>query len=520
MRARLALALGVAVALLAPAPALARDLYESDDGELRLTLRSAFKGSWLLAFPPDDARVDEHIGGAGLFRLRFEANARLTHFFTMQVAYEHRALASSGTGIGVGLLPSTTTPPFRLTALDWAIIDEAPTFTHRHEIDRAYFALHLPFLELTVGRQPIGLGRGVLFSAVDYFSPFSPAEVDREWRRGVDAVHAELRIPELSALSADVIAVFGNVDTGSLASWSVLGRVRAVVGDVDGEVLFGHRGQDDVVGAALSATLGDAEVHGEFSLFGTNGQGIDGGFLGTRSDVAKGLIGGSYNIDLLRGIRVVAEYHYSGFGVENVGRDPHILLDTAFRARLARGDSQILGRHALALSLSTDIVDELSMAVSWLESPVDGSGMVTAGFTYVASDALTLVLTGAFPWGTSPLAGIPRSEWGSSSASSRSSAATTREFSRPHRRAVACALLARPPAPASATVRLAWRRTPTRIASSKGPASGSGATCSATRSRAVGWAPCTSRSSRAPAGSRSGWPSSGSTRTSPRTCAS
>lgn len=417
MRARLVPAMTAALALAwlgAPSTAAARDLYESDDGEFRLTLRSALKGSWLLSFPPDDPMAAERVGGAGLFRLRFEANARLTHYLTMQVAYEHRALASSGTGIGTGLLPSTTTPPFRLTALDWAIIDEAPTFTHRHEIDRAYFALHLPVMELTVGRQPIGLGRGVLFSAVDFFSPFSPAEVDREWRRGVDAVHAEFRLPDLRELSADVIAVFGNVESGSLASWSVLGRVRAVVGDVDGEVILGRRGEDNVLGVALSATVGDAELHGEYAMFGTNGQGIDGGFLGTHDVVAKGILGGSYNIDLFRGIRVVAEYHYSGFGVENVGRDPHILFDAAFRNRLARGDSQIFGRHALALALSTDLADDLSWALTYFQSPVDASGMITTGFTWVTSDALTLVLTGAFPWGTSPLAGIPRSEWGSS----------------------------------------------------------------------------------------------------------
>lgn len=177
MRARLVPAMAAALALAwlgVPSVAEARDLYESDDGEFRLTLRSALKGSWLLSFPPDDPMATEQVGGAGLFRLRFEVNARLTHSFTMQVAYEHRALASSGNGIGTGLLPSTTTPPFRLTALDWAIVDDAPTFTHRHEIDRAFFALHLPVMELTVGRQPIGLGRGVLFSAVDFFSPSRP----------------------------------------------------------------------------------------------------------------------------------------------------------------------------------------------------------------------------------------------------------------------------------------------------------------------------------------------------------
>ena len=412
--AALAMALALLFAPLFAPSAHARDLFESDDGEFRLELRSSLKGSWLLTFPADDIALEESIGGAALFRLRFELGARLGEHLSMQVAYEHRALASSASGVGFGLLPPTNTPPFRLAALDWVIVDGAPEFTHRHELDRAFASLHLPFLELTVGRQAIGLGRGMLFSAVDLFSPFAPQEVDREWRRGVDAIHAELRIPDISTLSGDVIAVFGNVESGELASWSLLGRIRAVVGDVDGELLLGRRGEDDFVGGAISATLGDAEAHGELALFGTDGQGVDGGLFGTRGVVAKGLVGGSYNIDFWRGIRVVLEYHYSGFGIENVGRSSAILFDPAFQARFLRGDSQLLGRHALALALSTDLADDLSAGVSTIVSPVDGSGIVATSFTWIASDILTLVLNATAPWGTPPQGGLPRSEWGSS----------------------------------------------------------------------------------------------------------
>lgn len=407
------LALGAALAT-APSPARARDLFESDDGEHRLTLRSSLKGSWLLSFPADDPMFVEEPGGAALFRLRFELGANLSEYVTAQIAYEHRALAASQSGIGFGLLPAASAPPFRLSALDWAIVDDAPAFQHRHEIDRAFVSLHLPFLELTVGRQAIGLGRGVMFSAIDLFAPFAPAEIDREWRRGVDAVHAELRVPELSALSADFIAVLGNVDSGELESWSMLGRIRAMIGDVDGEILIGRRGEDEVVGGALSATIADAEVHGELALFGTSGAGVDGGFLGTRGVVAKGLIGASYVFDVWRGLRVVAEYHYSGFGIENVGESPAILLDPAFQQRFLRGDSQILGRHALALSLSAELFDDFSGATSWLQSPVDGSGMITTGFTWVQSDMVTLLLNVIVPYGAPPEGGVPRSEWGSS----------------------------------------------------------------------------------------------------------
>jgi hypothetical protein len=405
---RVALALILAMA---PSAASARDLFE--EGEYRLTLRTAFKSSLLLAFPADDPVMVEEIGGLGNFRLRAELGATLTDYFSAQIAYEHRVFATSSSGIGAGLLAPNLAPPFRLAPLDWAIVDEAPSYTHRHEIDRAYASLHLPFLELTVGRQAIGLGRGVLFSAIDLFAPFAPAEIDREWRRGVDAVHAELRIPEVPGLSADYIAVLGNVESGELESWSMLGRIRAVVGDVDAEIIMGHRAGDNIAGAAMSGTIFDAELHGEFALFGTDGRGIDGGFAGTRSIVAKAVLGGSYVIDFWRGIRVVLEYHYSGFGVENIGGAPDILFDPIFQSRLLRGDTQILGRHALALSLSSDLFDDLSGAVSYIQSPTDGSGMISTALTWTQSDVLTIVANAVVPWGTPPNAGLPRSEWGS-----------------------------------------------------------------------------------------------------------
>jgi hypothetical protein len=403
------------LAIAAPSPAQARDLYESDDGEFRLTLRSALKGSWILSYPYlDDPLREEAFGGAGLFRLRFELGAQLTEYLTAQIAYEHRSLASSTAGLGAAVLPPGQSPPFRLAPLDWVIVDGSPNYLHRHEIDRAFLSLHLPFAELTVGRQAIGLGRGVLFSAIDVFSAFGPNEVDREWRRGVDAVHLELRIPDLEALSGDVIAVFGNVESGDLESYSVLGRLRAVVGDADGELIVGRRGEDTMVGGALSATVGDAEVHGELALFGTDGAGIDGGIFGTRGVVAKGLLGGSYMIDVFRGVRVVLEYHYSGFGVENVSQDSSILLDAAYVSRALRGHSQTLGRHTLALSLSTDLADDLSLALVYFQSPTDGSGLMAPALSWVPLDMLSIAFNVLLPWGTSPSAGIPRSEWGSS----------------------------------------------------------------------------------------------------------
>lgn len=399
-----ALALGFA----GSSAAEARDLFESDDGAFRLELGTAFKGTWLLAFPAAD-----DVAGAALFRLRLDLRARLGDHVSTAIAYQHSAMAVSGEAAGAGFLPPSASAPFRLQSLEWTIIDELPTYRHSHDFDRGYVALHFDFMELTVGRQAIGLGRGMFFSAVDLFAPFSPTEVDQEWRRGVDAAHLELRIPGVSTVSADLIAVLGPLVGGELDSWALLGRVRALVGDVDLMLSGGRRDRDAFGSFVASANLGDAEIHGEVAVFATDGIGIGDGLFGSSSVVAKALLGSSYVFDVHRGLTLGLEYHYSGFGVENLSQSPELLFEPAWQERFLRGDSQLVGRHAIALALSAELSDALSASVGYIQSPVDGSGLISPTFIWDHSESVSLYLNMFVPWGGTTVDGIPTSEWGS-----------------------------------------------------------------------------------------------------------
>ncbi len=310
---------------------------------------------------------------------------------------------------GIAVLPKRTPVPYRVTQLDWLLIDQS-SLSLAHEIDRAWVAFHPSFGEITIGRQAIGYGRGVLFSAVDIFAPFSPLEVDREWRPGVDAVHAEVRASE--HLSADVAAGFG--DSFSIDKSAFIGRVRGFVGDVDGALLFGRRATDWMFAATSSAAVGDASVYGEAAWFYTNGQGVDGGWLGSDRWVAKFVAGVNYSFDIGTGLKVFAEYHYSGFGFPHILEATTLLAQPAYQARFLRGDSQILGRHAFALVASYDPFSDSTASLTAIMSPVDGSGLVSPSLTWTMSDRASLVGTAFFPWGAGPQGVVLHSEWGSS----------------------------------------------------------------------------------------------------------
>jgi hypothetical protein len=317
-------------------------------------------------------------------------------------------MVSEGSGAedGFGILPSLAPAPYRVRQADAGLVEIGDTFSYRHELDRAYAALERSGHHLTVGRQAIGWGRGVMFSAVDIFAPFTPLESDREWRRGIDAARGSFRLTDV--LSLELVAAFGE----SLDASSFVGRFQGYVGNVDGEIVIGWRSEDQMYAVTLSSVVGDAEVHGELALFGVPDPLSDGCVFG-RDDLAlKAVLGGSYSFDLIGGVWLVGEYHYSGFGIEDIADLGERGDEEGFIERYLRGDTQILGRHAGAVQAVFGLGSEHPVNLTWIFSPKDGSGVLVPSISWAFSDNVTIVASGYVPHGSKPEDGALQSEYG------------------------------------------------------------------------------------------------------------
>lgn len=368
----------------------------------------------LFSYAPDDPILyPSRRSAVGLARVRLGLDVRFSELAAAQLAYEHRMQLSSGSGglsASAGVLPSFAAAPYLLAQLDWQLTAD-DRFSYRHEIDRAFVALRPKWGEVTIGRQAIGLGRGVLFSAVDVFSPFSPAEVDREWRRGVDALRIEYRTSDTTSI--ELLGAFGR-------SWddsAVLFRARGYIGDVDGEFILGKRAEDTMIAGTMSGIVGDAEVHAELALFDTPERQPDGGLFGEDDLVLKAVIGSSYTFNVGNGLTVLGEYHYSGFGVKDIEDALKRVADPAFQERYLRGDAQILGRHALGLQSTYPINESWATALLVLVSPADGSGLIAPSLAWDFSQNASARLSAFLPWGPDPHRGTLESEYGASPAS-------------------------------------------------------------------------------------------------------
>ena len=346
------------VVLLAAQPAPAVELWSSPDGARYWALDAALKWTSLV-YP-------ERWSSASLWRGRLALGAQPAQQWHVRVAYEQRARSvSEGAGIGggAGILPPETGAPYRLRPIDRALVDVGSTFSLRHELDRALVVRRLGSGEVQIGRQAIGWGRGVLFGAV--------------------------------------AALGESVDASAF-----VGRVQGYVGEVDGEVLVGRRRRDLFAGVAASLPVKGAEVHGEWALFATPEPVLE------RDKVFEVLLGGSYAWDICGGLLLLGEYHYSGWGTEDIEDLTAHLADATYRERIFRGDAQIAGRHAGGLQLSRGFGSALPLSAGWIFAPTDGSGVLTALATWVFSDAVTLAASGYWPYGDEPTGAVLRSEYG------------------------------------------------------------------------------------------------------------
>ena len=171
------IAVAIVVAVLG-APAMSAAAQEAATESASVSVRTSIKATGLF--------VPEQTAGESMLRLRVEPEIRAGGNTTFNFAYEqrlHYASARAATSGLIGILPSELAAPFRVEPLVWRM-KESDKGAWRHEIDRANAQIHLRRAEVTIGRQAIGWGRGVMFTSIDLFAPFSPLEVDREWQIG------------------------------------------------------------------------------------------------------------------------------------------------------------------------------------------------------------------------------------------------------------------------------------------------------------------------------------------------
>ena len=308
-------------------------------------------------------------------RLRLMASPQVGPL-SLDLAYEHALeLRTAPISLGRGFEGAEAAAPW--LGLQGTLADGRRVHW-RHGFDR--LSVSLPVgnrARVSAGRQTVSWATTLFFTPADPFAPFDPADPFREFRAGIDAARLQVFLGPFSQFDA----VVRPAKTPAGTTLTALGRWSGVFRGVD---VSGWAGalHDEAAGAlAVTAAVGAYALRGEVSIRRSDGE-----------TVVRAAGGADRYVTVLgRDLYLVLEYQRDGFGA----RRPEELLAKTISAPFQRGELQVLGRDALAASVSYQAHPLLQADARIIANLRDGSLLLAPGLAYSAADEVSVRL-GAF----------------------------------------------------------------------------------------------------------------------------
>ena len=124
---------------------------------------------------------------------------RLKYEVHLVSAVDYRSTGGELSSVGFGASSGEKTR-YRSWDTTYEYIDEKYT-SGTAWMDRFNIKLHLDAFDLTIGRQAITFGKAYFWNPLDVYLPFDPAQFDRDYKPGVDAVRLDVPLGDFSGLT-------------------------------------------------------------------------------------------------------------------------------------------------------------------------------------------------------------------------------------------------------------------------------------------------------------------------------
>ena len=295
------------------------------------------------------------------------------------------ALAATSPGFTFDQTP--TADGRRLWDLAWAPGTDATANLH-YRFDRLALEYRTPRRAVTLGRQAVSWGGGLVFQPMDLFNPFAPTTVDQDYKVGDDM----LRIEQLFASGSELqfLAVGRTSPTGhrDFDYASVALKYRTALEQAEVEVLAAHHYNGQVLGLGLRIPAGGVLLRSDVTWT------IDGD-----EEFFSGVLNADYSFGVAGTVvHLFGEYFHNGFGLAGLPSDLADLPQTLTR-RIARGELFNLMRNYAALGLSFRWHYLLNQSLAVIGNLHDGSLAAQASLAYEASNESRLQVGLTRPFG-------------------------------------------------------------------------------------------------------------------------
>lgn len=263
----------------------------------------------------------------------------------------------------------------RLLDLTWEV-DRGDRHRLLHRFDRLALKYRSPRWAVTIGRDAVSWGSGVVFHPMDLFNPFAPTTVDQDYKAGDDLIRIERLFDDGSDLEMLAVARHGEVDDDTA---SVAFKYRALLGGSELDLLAAQHYGGEVLGLGLRAPVGGALVRSDLIAV-DDAQGW----------TLSGVVNVDYSFPVAQSsVYVFAEYFRNGFGVARLPDDLDLLPD-ALTDRLGRGETFTLMRDYLAVGAQFRWHALVNQNITVIANLHDASKILQTALGYDVSDAARL----------------------------------------------------------------------------------------------------------------------------------
>lgn len=252
---------------------------------------------------------------------------------------------------------------FRLMDLTHVISEDSDSVV-AHRLDRLYVDITSTNAVARIGRQAVSWGNGLIYTPMDFFNPFDPAAVDKEYKTGDDMLYGQYL--RHNGDDAQAVWVFRRDINGEVSSDvdSIAAKYHGFVSDKEYDLLIAQHFDDNIIGAGGNTNIGGAVWRGDVTL------------TDTQTDNVFSLVTSlSYSwTSWGKNTSGILEYFYNGFGIDDGNYSPEALSSNPdLVERLVRGELFTLGRNYVAASAMIEITPLWLLTPNVFINASDGS---------------------------------------------------------------------------------------------------------------------------------------------------
>ncbi len=332
----------------------------------------AFKGGhtkylFLLNSFPDGSLFPELVDSPAIdhkgdLRLKFDWRAgKRTLVSDYQLIAQHGdSVSLAGKLPGVAIIPNPVADDNKRLFDLTRVITQDDNSIVIHRLDRLYADLTTSKTVIRFGRQAISWGNGLVFTPMDFFNPFDPATVDKEYKAGDDMLYGQYL--QASGNDLQAVWVIRRDDDGDITNDvnSLAAKYHGFIGEQEYDLLLAEHYDDTIVGFGGITNIGGAIWRGDLTLTRTGASTLapSKNITSLVSSLSYSWLGWGHNFSGL------AEYFYNGFGQSNGDYSQAALTaNPELVERVVRGELFTLGRNYLALSAMVE------MTPLWMLTP-------------------------------------------------------------------------------------------------------------------------------------------------------